>query len=687
VGWASAALAVFVLLPGARAAGPPPGWATYGGEPGRSNATTASVPADSIRPAFVLPLRGRVTSQVVAARDVPRRGLTTLYVATSAGRVYAFSENGYVRWQADLGQYANACAQLDGYGVTGTPVIDQAARILYIVDGVGRLHALDLATGGERDGWPVTLYPDTANELVWGALTLAAGHVYAATGSYCDAGPFIGKVISVDTATRSVASWETVPAERGGGGGVWGWGGSAFSSALDALFVVTGNAFEGGLNTGLDFTESAGFGESVVSLSPSLEVIGASHPLSVQEPLDLDFVGSPVVAEPAGCGRLVFGMDKNAQLFGWQADDLARGPLWTVDLESFDPDNPVLSQLAYDPARRALYAVTGTQAVRIDIRSDCSAAVRWHLPLQTDSLNGSPTVAGGTVWLSTSGGPGLVGLEAGTGRLVATLPLPGLTVTAPTVLDGRLFIGTFTGQLVAFDSPAAPAVPIGPSSPQVPGHSSWLDPRHGWVSRENGVWATDDGGTHWRRISARPAAEVVRTSARAGVIRVTAVAAGCTCANDYWTVDGGAHWVATRAIQGELIGRGSSLYWIGGGGTQIERVSPWPPARRLVSEPVATADSGTIVDTALAPGGIDALVRDPIAGTLSLLLVGGDATDSIALPPAPGDLIGQSLSVSGTSMTVDATVFAGGTTERYRWSSTGDRGTWSPVSGERLDGK
>ncbi len=72
-------------------------------------------PAEAgVRPA----LRGRVTSQVLAARDVPSAGLTTLYVTTSAGLVYAVSETGYVRWRVDLGQLANDCPQLDGYGVT-----------------------------------------------------------------------------------------------------------------------------------------------------------------------------------------------------------------------------------------------------------------------------------------------------------------------------------------------------------------------------------------------------------------------------------------------------------------------------------------------------------------------------------------------------------------------------------------
>ncbi len=672
--WALAPLVAVVSLSGARAA-EPPGWTTYGGDSGRSSATAASISPSAIRADFVLPLQGRVTSQVVAARNVPRPGLTTLYVATSAGNVYAFSENGYVRWRVDLGQYSNRCAQLDGYGVTGTPVVDQTARVLYAADGVGRLHALDLATGQERPGWPVTLYTDTSQELVWGALTLADGRIYAATGSYCDAQPSIGKVISVDPTTKQVSSWEAVPAEEGGGGGIWGWGGSAFSPTLDRLFVVTGNAFEGGLNVGPAFSEAAGFGESIVSLTPALTVEGSSHPASIDEPLDLDFVGSPVVSDRPGCGRLVFGMNKNAQLFGWQADNLARGPAWTIDLEPFDPENPVLSQLAYDPSRSAVYAVTGTQAVKVEIRADCSAAVAWNVPLNTDSLNGSPIVAGGTVWFTLSGTPGLVGLDAGTGRPVATRPLPGLTVAAPTVLDGRLFVGTFTGQLVAFDTPSAPAAPVGPAAPAAAGHSSWPDARHGWVSRESGVWATDDGGKHWRRIFARPAVAVVRTAARAGVIRVGAVAAPCTCAHDYWTTDGGRHWVATTAIQGGLIGRGDSLYWVKDG-TELQRVVPWPPVGRIKSQPIGSVDRGTIVSTALVPGGIAALARDSISGTASILVLDAEGRRSIHLPDPAGALLDQSLSVSGSTLVVDATVFDDGAAHRVRWSSD-DRHTWS----------
>src|SRR5581483_7537767 len=98
--WLVAAIVAVAPISAASAAATPPGWTTFGGDPGRTGAAPAL--ASPVKPTFVLPLRGRVTSQVLAARDVPAPGLTTLYVTTSAGLVYAVSESGYVRWRVDL---------------------------------------------------------------------------------------------------------------------------------------------------------------------------------------------------------------------------------------------------------------------------------------------------------------------------------------------------------------------------------------------------------------------------------------------------------------------------------------------------------------------------------------------------------------------------------------------------------
>ena len=145
--------------------------------------TETSLLPSALRPAWYTPVSGRISSQALVAENVPAAGQRTLYVGTSKGVVYALGENGYIRWRVELGQLDRICQQIDGYGVTGTGVIDPATHALYLVDGFGRLHALDLVTGAERAGWPVQLYTDHRKELVWGAMTLVNGSIYVGTGS------------------------------------------------------------------------------------------------------------------------------------------------------------------------------------------------------------------------------------------------------------------------------------------------------------------------------------------------------------------------------------------------------------------------------------------------------------------------------------------------------------------------
>ena len=113
----------------------------------------------------------------------------------------------------------------------------------------------------------------------------------------------VGKIFRVNTRTRDVSHWDVVPEERGGGGGVWGWGGIAYSSARQSLLAVTGNAFRGGSNDGDSFREWEPYGEHLVELSLSLQLRAASHPAGLTAPNDLDFVGSPVVVTPSRLPR------------------------------------------------------------------------------------------------------------------------------------------------------------------------------------------------------------------------------------------------------------------------------------------------------------------------------------------------------------------------------------------------
>jgi hypothetical protein len=514
-----AAGALILCATASGATAPAATWTTWGGNPERWGAVTSDPTA--LARNFVLPLTGRITSQILFADG-------SFFAATSAGNVVSFTSSGTIRWEVDVGQLTNRCAQLDGYGVTGTGVIDPATSTLYVADAFGRLHALSLANGSERPGWPVRLFTDNRRELAWGALTFADGAVYIPTASYCDTPGTPGAVYRVDTSTRAVSQWLSVPLASGGGGGPWGWGGLAYDPTVDQLFAVTSGAFDGGTNSGSTFTEFTGYGDQLVEFAPNLSVQASNHPGDIPDRLDLDFVGSPVVFTRQGCGPLVAAVDKNDTVYLWRAGAVGAGPVAELSLQQYDAADPMLAQLAWAPAESSLYTATGTQLVRIAVGADCSARLEWSDPLGTYTENGSPTVAGNLVWLAVNGKPMLEAFDATTGKRVFQAPLGGTTVTAPTVVDGRLVVGTFTGLVESFAFDPTRTLSSASAVTTDATHVSWATAKDAWETRGTGVFATENGGHSWHQIYVGPALSILRISADAGVIELGTAPGPCS---------------------------------------------------------------------------------------------------------------------------------------------------------------
>ena len=508
-----AAALVLLLVSGGAEAQVPGGWLTYGNDPARSSMTEASLLPAELRPAWYTPVSGRISSQALVAENVPAAGQRTVYVATSRGVVYALGENGYIRWRVELGQLDRICQQIDGYGITGTGVIDPATHALYVADAFGRLHALDLVTGAERAGWPVQLYTDHRRELVWAAMTLVNGSIYLGTGAYCDR-PMVGKVIRVDLATKQVSRWVSVPLRLGGGGSVWGWGGVAYSPRRGSLFVATGNAFRGGSNVGKRFRESAGYGEHIVELSPDLTVRAAHHPPEMHG-LDIGFAGSPVLFSHRFCGDLVAAVNKDGFVYVWRSDRVAAGTLFRLRLSRPTSATPLLSQPAYSPRTGAIYVATPGRLVRVDINQRCRGQVTWGRKVGNGLFNGSPTIAGDIVWLAENAnrGTSLLGFDARSGASRFRSRLAGPTYVAPTVVGDRVYVGTYTGGVQAFALASGLHRPVGAGESALPEYRSFSSPLHGWASREDGVYATENGGASWRLLYPRSAIRVARVSA------------------------------------------------------------------------------------------------------------------------------------------------------------------------------
>jgi len=193
-------------------------------------------------------------------------------VATEANSVYALDvATGKVAWRRALGTPVDGgslpCGNIDPSGITGTPVADARAGVLYVVAYLSNgphheLYALDLSKGSVR--WhraidPPGLSPSVEQER--GALALANGRVYVPFGGLQgDCGPYKGAVVSSATSgTGSLASY-IVPTRREAG--IWQPAGPVVDTRGD-LWISTGNSASQG---------SFDYGNAVIRLSASLAV-------------------------------------------------------------------------------------------------------------------------------------------------------------------------------------------------------------------------------------------------------------------------------------------------------------------------------------------------------------------------------------------------------------------------------
>jgi hypothetical protein len=178
-------------------------------------------------------------------------------------------------------------------GIVGTPVIDPATNILYVVTKtktVGtncrnfgtchqRLHALNLSDGSETANGPFDL---TASLTVPGsgdgsngtalpfdpfhanqrpALALVNDTVYVAWSSYIDQKPWHGWIMAFNKSNIRATPiiFNTTP--NGEGAGIWMAGGAPSVDSNNNIYVITGNG---------TFDGKTEFGDTFLKLSPNL---------------------------------------------------------------------------------------------------------------------------------------------------------------------------------------------------------------------------------------------------------------------------------------------------------------------------------------------------------------------------------------------------------------------------------
>lgn len=175
-------------------------------------------------------------------------------------------------------------------GIVGTPVIDTATGTLYVVARSlvtsnntyqQYLHALDITTGNEQPNSPrlitaqingtgdgsvggvVHFDPQKANQRP--GLLLLNGVIYIAFSSHCDWGPYHGWVLGYDkTSLQQVRVYNSTP--DGYNGGIWMSGAAPAADEAGNIYLAVGNGSVGKNN---DPTNLINRSESALKLVPN----------------------------------------------------------------------------------------------------------------------------------------------------------------------------------------------------------------------------------------------------------------------------------------------------------------------------------------------------------------------------------------------------------------------------------
>jgi hypothetical protein len=171
-------------------------------------------------------------------------------------------------------------------GITSTPVIDLSAGshgVIYMVgmskDGnyFQRLHALDITTGAEITGSPVTIqatYPNQSGQTTFdpkqykerAALLLLNGVIYTTWASHCDDGPYTGWIMGYnETTLQQTTVLNVIP--NGSDGAIWMAGdGPAADSLGNFYFLDANGTFDNTLDAN-GFPMNADYGNAFIKIS------------------------------------------------------------------------------------------------------------------------------------------------------------------------------------------------------------------------------------------------------------------------------------------------------------------------------------------------------------------------------------------------------------------------------------
>lgn len=414
------------------------------------------------------------------------------------------------------------CSDLKPYiGSTSTPVVDPSTGTIYMTtrlqegSGLSNAHwylqALSASTGQEVEGFPVRISGTPVNtpgvpfndnyQMQRPGLLLLNGVVYMGFASDCDIAPYRGIVVGVSTSAHKIT---TMWSDESGTGtdenseaGIWQGGGGLVSDIPGRIIVTSGNGVSPTAAPSNDPPDT--LSESVIGLTvgsggelkPTQFFSPSNAPTLDQNDEDLGS-GGPVALPTEYFGtsahkHLVVQVGKDGRIFLVDADNMGgsqQGPGKTdAVLQTLGPFDGVWGHpAAYGGQGGWVYVLEsagggylralsyglngqGTPALTSVATSAESFGYTSGSPLVTSS---GTTAGSAVVWVVYASG--LSGRKAelraySAAPSGANLPLLWSThigtaskFAVPTAYDGRVYVGTRDGHLIAYGSSAAAPV-------------------------------------------------------------------------------------------------------------------------------------------------------------------------------------------------------------------------------------
>jgi hypothetical protein len=267
--------------------------------------TTSNVNSGNFGKLGALSVDGLVDAEplYVANLTVAGSAHNVVFVVTEHDSAYAFDADTFSQlWKVTLlgsnetTSDNRGCSQVTPeIGITSTPVIDPTAgthgtifAVAMSKDNSGnyhqRLHALDITTGAELTGSPVTIqasFPGTGENSSNGSVIfdpaqykeraglLLMNHViYTSWASHCDDQPYTGWLISYNESTLQQASVFNVT-PNGGEGAIWMAGAGLAADTLGNIYFLDANGtFDDTLDSS-GFPVNGDFGNAFLKVSAS----------------------------------------------------------------------------------------------------------------------------------------------------------------------------------------------------------------------------------------------------------------------------------------------------------------------------------------------------------------------------------------------------------------------------------